>query len=61
MYRITITIQNLVTGLYKQLPGRFDPVTITQTKWNNKYPAVKAEIDALKAESDIIEAETPTW
>lgn len=38
---------------------KFDPALMTQTKWNNAYAQVKAEMDALVAAS--APNEPPTW
>lgn len=59
MYKIRLTIENPMTGEARVITKQFDPDTMTQTKWNNAYPSVKAEMDALKVES--LPNEPATW
>lgn len=59
MYRITLTMENPITGDRTAKIYQFDPDLLTQTKWNNAYPSVKADLDALVASST--PKEPPTW
>lgn len=59
IYTLTLTFTNPLTNGRKARVVKFDPDTFTQTKWNNAYPTVRADLDEL------IAAETPkepaTW
>ncbi|MEX1185327.1 MAG: hypothetical protein WEA80_01900 [Gemmatimonadaceae bacterium] len=59
MFTIELNLRNPLTGESKRLFYQFDPATMTQTKWNNAYPAVKTEIDALSALA--VQNNPPTW
>lgn len=59
MYRITLTILNPLTGESRVITKQYDPATMTQTKWNNAYTQVKAEMDALVTASQ--PNEPATW
>ena len=59
MYRIRLTLENPITGDSEALIFQFDPPSLTQTKWNNAYTAVKGKLDTLVAEST--PKEPATW
>lgn len=59
MYRITLTMENPITGDRKAMIYQFDPDLLTQTKWNAAFPDVRAELDALIASST--PKEPATW
>ena len=60
MYKITVTLENPISGGRKAMIYQFDPATMTQAKWSGAFPAVKAELDALVADS-VPPKEPPTW
>lgn len=59
MYKITLTLENPITGGRKALIYQFDPPTLNQTKWNGAFTAVKTNLDQLVADS--VAMEPATW
>jgi hypothetical protein len=59
MYKITLTLENPVTGDRSAMVYQFDPPTLTQTKWDTAFPAVRAALDALISSATV--KEPPTW
>lgn len=61
IFRIDLTVTNPMAGTNRVLTYQFDPATMTQQKWTNAYPTVKAKIDELTADAGTNPAEPPTW
>lgn len=58
MYRITLTMENPITGDRKAKIFQFDPALLTQQKWNGAFPTVRADLDELIASSTPKEPQT---
>lgn len=61
MYKITLTIENPMSGIRKALVYQFDKDTLNQAKWSSAFPAVDAALTEVEAQSAEPNKEPPTW
>lgn len=61
MYKITLTIENPMSGIRKALVFQFDEDTLTQPKWTSAFPAVDAALTEVKTQSAEPNKEPATW
>lgn len=61
MYKITLTIQNPMTGGAESLNYQFNPTGLTEAKWVSAYPAVAAMLQSLRDRSAVPNAEPAVW
>lgn len=59
MYKISLSLTNVMTTDSSVITFQFDPATLTPTKWNEAFPAVQAQLAALQQAST--PKEPPTW
>lgn len=61
MYKITLTIENPMSGIRKALVFQFDEDTLTEPKWTSAFPAVDAALTEVKVASAEEGKEPPIW
>lgn len=49
MYKLSISVENPITGESRLLPFRFDPATFDESTWTAGFPRIRAAIDDLVA------------
>lgn len=59
MYKIALSLTNVMTTDSSVITFQFDPASLTQEKWNEAFPAVMAQLVALEQSST--PKEPPTW
>ena len=61
MYRITLTIDNPMSGLRKALVYQFDEDTLTEAKWTSAFPEVNTALQEVKTQSAAPGKEPAVW
>lgn len=61
MYRITLTIENPMSGIRKALVYQFDEDTLTEAKWTSAFPSVDEALTEVKTASAVEGKEPPVW